>query len=198
MHSYCISFELVSTFRPVITELETRDTVCPAIIASYAVSGLSALLSVLCYTEFAVEIPVAGGSSLLRLELGISSRSSPPLLNFCPYRLMVVVGEASFKARFNAPDSQIEAQNIGFFYPEEEIWIMKIRRFIIINAVIGKIKAERKKNVAVGESKLWVLEEKIKDKPVVRGPMLVVGGSTIIVIAIAVGCFIFGVRKRSV
>ncbi|XP_042005611.1 uncharacterized protein LOC121754299 [Salvia splendens] len=153
---------------------------------------------------------------------------------------MVVVGEASFKARFNAPDSQIadflEGETdlfrklppdifryimrklqleciirckcvckswrnlieIGFFYPEEEIWIMKIRRFIIINAVIGKIKAERKKNVAVGESKLWVLEEKIKDKPMVRGPMLVVGGSTIVVIAIAVGCFIFGVRKRSV
>ncbi|KAG6413257.1 hypothetical protein SASPL_125965 [Salvia splendens] len=49
----------------------TRDTACPAIIASYAVSGLSALLYVFCYTEFAVEIPVAGGSSsFLRLELG--------------------------------------------------------------------------------------------------------------------------------
>ncbi|KAL0353927.1 UNVERIFIED_CONTAM: Cationic amino acid transporter 8, vacuolar [Sesamum angustifolium] len=43
----------------------------PAIVLSYAVSGLSALLSVFCYTEFAVEIPIAGGSfSFLRVELG--------------------------------------------------------------------------------------------------------------------------------
>ncbi|PRQ30753.1 putative amino acid/polyamine transporter I, cationic amino acid transporter [Rosa chinensis] len=43
----------------------------PAIVLSYAISGLSALLSVMCYTEFAVEIPVAGGSfSYLRIELG--------------------------------------------------------------------------------------------------------------------------------
>ncbi|KAF9588726.1 hypothetical protein IFM89_015163 [Coptis chinensis] len=42
-----------------------------AIVLSYAISGLSALLSVFCYTEFAVEIPVAGGSfSFLRIELG--------------------------------------------------------------------------------------------------------------------------------
>ena len=55
----------------VITGLEARQTAGPAIILSYAVSGLSALLSVLCYTEFAIEIPVAGGSfSYLRVELG--------------------------------------------------------------------------------------------------------------------------------
>ncbi|XP_047956623.1 cationic amino acid transporter 8, vacuolar [Salvia hispanica] len=54
-----------------ITGFETRDTAGPAIVASYAVSGLSALLSVFCYTEFSVEIPVAGGSfSFLRIELG--------------------------------------------------------------------------------------------------------------------------------
>ncbi|CAK9178407.1 unnamed protein product [Ilex paraguariensis] len=42
----------------------------PSIVLSYATSGLSALLSVFCYTEFAVEIPVAGGSfSFLRIEL---------------------------------------------------------------------------------------------------------------------------------
>ncbi|KAL6325127.1 hypothetical protein AAG906_022694 [Vitis piasezkii] len=55
----------------VITGQETRDHAGPAIVLSYAASGLSALLSVLCYTEFAVEIPVAGGSfSYLRVELG--------------------------------------------------------------------------------------------------------------------------------
>ncbi|KAL5071068.1 hypothetical protein RYX36_021955 [Vicia faba] len=55
----------------VLTGLEVRDTVGPAVVISYAVSGLSAMLSVFCYTEFAVEIPVAGGSfAYLRIELG--------------------------------------------------------------------------------------------------------------------------------
>ncbi|KAI3465957.1 hypothetical protein Pfo_022620 [Paulownia fortunei] len=54
-----------------ITGQETHDHAGPAIVLSYAVSGLSALLSVFCYTEFAVEIPIAGGSfSFLRVELG--------------------------------------------------------------------------------------------------------------------------------
>ncbi|KAI6690244.1 hypothetical protein NL676_027072 [Syzygium grande] len=55
----------------VITGQEAHDHAGPAIVLSYAVSGLSALLSAFCYTEFAVEIPVAGGSfSYLRIELG--------------------------------------------------------------------------------------------------------------------------------
>ncbi|KAJ6776126.1 INNER MEMBRANE TRANSPORTER YGJI-RELATED [Salix koriyanagi] len=50
---------------------EARENAGPAIVLSYALSGFSALLSVFCYTEFAVEIPVAGGSfSYLRVELG--------------------------------------------------------------------------------------------------------------------------------
>lgn len=54
-----------------ITGQETHDHAGPAIVLSYAVSGWSALLSVFCYTEFAVEIPIAGGSfSYLRVELG--------------------------------------------------------------------------------------------------------------------------------
>ncbi|KAL6506925.1 DNA-binding transcription factor cat8 [Orobanche hederae] len=54
-----------------ITGQETHDHAGPAIVLSYAVSGLSALLSVFCYTEFSVEIPIAGGSfSFLRVELG--------------------------------------------------------------------------------------------------------------------------------
>ncbi|CAK9177270.1 unnamed protein product [Ilex paraguariensis] len=54
-----------------ITGQETHNDAGPAIVLSYAASGLSALLSVFCYTEFAVEIPVAGGSfSFLRIELG--------------------------------------------------------------------------------------------------------------------------------
>ncbi|VFQ83312.1 unnamed protein product [Cuscuta campestris] len=55
----------------VLTGLEAREDAGPAVVLSYAVSGLSALLSVFCYTEFAVEIPVAGGSfAYLRVELG--------------------------------------------------------------------------------------------------------------------------------
>lgn len=54
-----------------ITGQEIHNHAGPSIVLSYAISGLSALLSVFCYTEFAVEIPVAGGSfSFLRVELG--------------------------------------------------------------------------------------------------------------------------------
>jgi APA family basic amino acid/polyamine antiporter len=34
----------------------------PAVILSYAVAGLSALLSSLCYAEFAAAIPLSGGA----------------------------------------------------------------------------------------------------------------------------------------
>ncbi|KAK3430649.1 hypothetical protein EUGRSUZ_E02481 [Eucalyptus grandis] len=55
----------------VLTGLEARDDAGPAVVLSYVVSGVSALLSVFCYTEFAVEIPSAGGSfAYLRVELG--------------------------------------------------------------------------------------------------------------------------------
>ncbi|CAL0303710.1 unnamed protein product [Lupinus luteus] len=55
----------------VITGQEAHDNAGPAVVLSYAASGFSALLSALCYTEFAVDIPVAGGSfSFLRIELG--------------------------------------------------------------------------------------------------------------------------------
>ncbi|KAK4421051.1 Cationic amino acid transporter 1 [Sesamum alatum] len=55
----------------VLTGLEARDEAGPAVVLSYVVSGISALLSVFCYTEFAIEIPVAGGSfAYMRVELG--------------------------------------------------------------------------------------------------------------------------------
>lgn len=54
----------------VITGQEAR-VAGPSVTLSYAASGFSALLSVFCYAEFAVEIPAAGGSfSYLRVELG--------------------------------------------------------------------------------------------------------------------------------
>jgi len=48
----------------VLTGLEARDHTGPAVVLSYVVSGVSAMLSVFCYTEFAVEIPVAGMHAL--------------------------------------------------------------------------------------------------------------------------------------
>ncbi|XP_050260416.1 cationic amino acid transporter 5 [Quercus robur] len=55
----------------VLTGQEAHDHAGPAIVLSYVASGVSAMLSVFCYTEFAVEIPVAGGSfAYLRIELG--------------------------------------------------------------------------------------------------------------------------------
>ncbi|KAI9122727.1 hypothetical protein K1719_006567 [Acacia pycnantha] len=55
----------------VLTGQEAHDHAGPAIVLSYVASGFSAMLSVFCYTEFAVEIPAAGGSfAYLRVELG--------------------------------------------------------------------------------------------------------------------------------
>ncbi|KAL1542279.1 Cationic amino acid transporter 7, chloroplastic [Salvia divinorum] len=43
----------------------------PSVVLSYAIAGLCALLSAFCYTEFAVEMPVAGGAfSYIRVTFG--------------------------------------------------------------------------------------------------------------------------------
>ncbi|XP_010434728.1 PREDICTED: cationic amino acid transporter 6, chloroplastic-like [Camelina sativa] len=48
-----------------------RDISGPAVFISYMVAGFSALLSSLCYTEFSVNVPVAGGAfSYLRVTFG--------------------------------------------------------------------------------------------------------------------------------
>ena len=44
----------------VLTGFEVRNQVGPAVVLSYVISGVSAMLAVFCYTEFAIEIPVAG------------------------------------------------------------------------------------------------------------------------------------------
>ncbi|KAL4374608.1 hypothetical protein AHAS_Ahas05G0198800 [Arachis hypogaea] len=55
----------------IITGQEARTDAGPAIVLAYAISGCSALLFALCYTEFAVDVPVASSSfSFLRIELG--------------------------------------------------------------------------------------------------------------------------------
>ncbi|KAH0775830.1 hypothetical protein KY290_007241 [Solanum tuberosum] len=43
----------------------------PAVVLSYAIAGFCALLSAFCYTEFAVDMPVAGGAfSYIRITFG--------------------------------------------------------------------------------------------------------------------------------
>ncbi|XP_061366314.1 cationic amino acid transporter 5 [Gastrolobium bilobum] len=55
----------------VLTGQEAHNHAGAAIVLSYVASGFSAMLSVFCYTEFAVEVPAAGGSfAYLRIELG--------------------------------------------------------------------------------------------------------------------------------
>ncbi|XP_009407333.2 cationic amino acid transporter 7, chloroplastic [Musa acuminata AAA Group] len=55
----------------VATGRAARICAGPAIVLSYAIAGLCALLSALCYTEFAVDMPVAGGAfSYLRVTFG--------------------------------------------------------------------------------------------------------------------------------
>ncbi|KAJ4959019.1 hypothetical protein NE237_026130 [Protea cynaroides] len=55
----------------VLTGLTSREQASPAVVLSFFAFGVSALLSLLCYTKFVVEIPVAGGSfAYLRVELG--------------------------------------------------------------------------------------------------------------------------------
>ncbi|KAK1431402.1 hypothetical protein QVD17_07861 [Tagetes erecta] len=49
----------------------SHDKAGPAVILSYGIAGLCALLSAFCYTEFAVHMPVAGGAfSYIRVTFG--------------------------------------------------------------------------------------------------------------------------------
>ncbi|WCJ19113.1 cationic amino acid transporter 7 [Euphorbia peplus] len=55
----------------VSTGRASREFAGPAVVLSYAIAGLCALLSAFCYTEFAVDMPVAGGAfSYLRVTFG--------------------------------------------------------------------------------------------------------------------------------
>ncbi|KAL7610731.1 hypothetical protein Lser_V15G10137 [Lactuca serriola] len=48
-----------------------KDKSGPAVLVSYVIAGISALFSSLCYTEFSIQIPVAGGAfSYLRVTFG--------------------------------------------------------------------------------------------------------------------------------
>lgn len=56
----------------VTTGRASRVYAGPSVIVSYAIAGLCALLSSFCYTEFAVDMPVAGGAfSYIRVTFGL-------------------------------------------------------------------------------------------------------------------------------
>ncbi|XP_031092960.1 cationic amino acid transporter 8, vacuolar [Ipomoea triloba] len=102
-----------------ITGLEARYHAGPSIVLAYAISGLSALLSVFCYTEFSVEIPIAGGSfSFLRVELGdfVAFLAAGNLL------LEAIVGAAGLGRSWSSYFSSLISNNADF-------WRIKIDSF---------------------------------------------------------------------
>lgn len=61
----------------------------PSVFISYIIAGVSALLSSLCYTEFSVQIPVAGGAfSYLRVTFGMNINAF--LCNLCKIKRKIV------------------------------------------------------------------------------------------------------------
>jgi APA family basic amino acid/polyamine antiporter len=64
----------------VITGQEANRTAGPAIIISYTLARISAMLSVFCYTEVAVEIPVAGKLFVFSANLLLTDNN--PILPF--------------------------------------------------------------------------------------------------------------------
>ena len=55
----------------VLTGVGAHDAAGPAIIVSYLIASLAAGLSALCYTEFAVDMPIAGGAfNYVAIECG--------------------------------------------------------------------------------------------------------------------------------
>ena len=63
-----------------------RTKAGPAVFISYIIAAISALLSSMCYTEFSIAIPVAGGAfSYLRVTFGMIIYIS---LNYSTYHLL--------------------------------------------------------------------------------------------------------------
>lgn len=76
----------------VTTGRVARSVSGPAVFISYLIAAVSALLSSLCYTEFSVQVPVAGGAfSYLRVTFGM----------FFAYRFYVFLVPHSTEKIFN-------------------------------------------------------------------------------------------------
>ncbi|XP_072074185.1 cationic amino acid transporter 8, vacuolar-like [Arachis hypogaea] len=100
---------------------EPRTDASPTIILAYVISGFSALLSTLCYNEFAVDVPVAGGSfSFLRIDLGdfIAFLAAGNIL------LEAIVGAAGLGRSWSSYFASMIKNNLDFF----RIWVNSFQK----------------------------------------------------------------------
>lgn len=83
----------------------------PSVFISYLIAAVSALLSSLCYAEFSVQVPVAGGAfSYLRVTFGMFSSLPENLL-------------------FSSISSSYVA--LKFFFPTEKIYYEGIEKYLM-------------------------------------------------------------------
>lgn len=92
----------------------------PAVILSFLVAGFSALLSALCYTEFAVELPAAGGAfSYLRISLG----EFPAYITGANLLLEYVISNAAVARTFTSYLATV-------FHYDGASWCLKVPGFL--------------------------------------------------------------------
>eukprot|EP00250_Pteridium_aquilinum_P005895 c15915_g1_i1 orf=19-1578(-) len=91
----------------------------PAVILSFFVAGFAALLSAFCYTEFAVELPAAGGAFSY---LGISLGEFAAFITGANVVLEYVISNAAVARTFTSYLAAI------FGYPPES-WLVKVPGF---------------------------------------------------------------------
>ncbi|WVZ59924.1 hypothetical protein U9M48_010006 [Paspalum notatum var. saurae] len=128
----------------VLTGQEAHAVVGPAVVVSYVVSGVSAMLSVFCYTEFAVEIPVAGGSfAYLRVELGdfmAFVAAGNILLEYCIGGAAVARSWTSYFATLlnhEPKDFRIHASSLSAEYSELDPIAVVVIALVCVFAVLS-------------------------------------------------------------
>ncbi|TKV92333.1 hypothetical protein SEVIR_9G156900v4 [Setaria viridis] len=128
----------------VLTGQEAHDAVGPAVVVSYVISGVSAMLSVFCYTEFGVEIPVAGGSfAYLRVELGdfvAFVAAGNILLEYCIGGAAVARAWTSYFATLlnhKPNDFRIHASSLSTEYSELDPIAVVVIALVCVFAVVS-------------------------------------------------------------
>ncbi|KAF8657909.1 hypothetical protein HU200_059719 [Digitaria exilis] len=111
----------------VTTGRATRLYAGPGVVVSYAIAGLCALLSAFCYTEFAVDMPVAGGAfSYLRVTFGQYYDS------FLPFGIGM-----EFRSLLQAADSiqtRIQSRELAAFLTGANL----IMEYVFSNAAVAR------------------------------------------------------------
>lgn len=115
-----------------------------AVVVSYVISGVSAMLSVFCYTEFGVEIPVAGGSfAYLRVELGdfvAFVAAGNILLEYCIGGAAVARAWTSYFATLlnhKPNDFRIHASSLSTEYSELDPIAVVVIALVCVFAVVS-------------------------------------------------------------